>query len=109
MKYFIFVTLCIASQICAMSNQDKHWLQERIDKCKQHDDKNRSDNLFESCGFMSSYVNRIYPTLCGGQGLRPEGLGGYWKSTHMDKSQKEVCAMITEALTDEKFVNNIID
>lgn len=46
--------------------------------------------------------------MCGGQGLRPEGLGGYWKSTHMDKSQKEVCSIITNALTDQKFAETLL-
>lgn len=112
MKRLLFAALYITSTGFAMDKvQEKHWLQDRIDKCKQYKPgaptTGKDGGWLKSCGFMSTYLHNFYPTLCGGQGRRPIGSG--WGETYSNDSQKNVCSMISAALTDKSFVENMID
>lgn len=99
MKHLIFATLCIAFAASAIEKESNiHWLQQRINKCKEKDR--------DSCRFLYTYIIKFYPTLCGGQGLRMVNTFGPG-TTYTSEKQEKVCNIINNALVDEQLVDDL--
>lgn len=95
MKHLIFIALCVTTSANPMDKiKDKHWLQERIEKCKE------GKSLESNCRFMKKYIARYYLPICGGQLMM---------RTTSTINREMVCGLLDDALVDERFVSNIID
>ncbi|GMU19770.1 MAG: hypothetical protein AMXMBFR12_09620 [Candidatus Babeliales bacterium] len=101
MKHIMFSILWITFVSNAMQDQKEqevHWLQDHINKCKKYTHA-LSDDRLRNCNLVHSYINKFYLPICANQRFRPEG------KVH---AQKEICEILNNAATDQKFVEELL-